>query len=392
MRILLIRTDGPYVFVCEGPPPHLNSALTRKAIQMQAILKLIAAVVLIDWIFSRKEPIVPAIQKDFEDFHSRIKLDDDDENAKLREKRDTLIKDLRANLPDDVPAFSEFSQGSYAMNTGVVPRDGNYDIDVGLLFDCKKDKYTNPVELKKKVRDALTRVNRTVNIRRPCVTVTYLRNGEPDYHVDLAVYVKRSDACLDIAMGKENSTEENRVWEISDPKELTKKINDKYSGQEGAQYRRSIRYLKRWRNNKFTNGGAPLSIALTTAAYHWFQPYQELSGKDADLKALKNLTTTMLNNFSSTWHEGETASRLEIKLPVEPRSNLMSGMTNLQMTNFKERLTTLRDELIAAEKDELPEDACRRMKKQFGDEFHVPEPSDTAKAVPAPYISTGTSA
>jgi len=39
---------------------------------------------------------MPTIQKDFEDFHSKIKLDENDENAKLREKRDTLIKELRS--------------------------------------------------------------------------------------------------------------------------------------------------------------------------------------------------------------------------------------------------------------------------------------------------------
>ena len=70
---------------------------------------------------------MPTIQKDFEDFHSKIKLDENDENAKLREKRDTLIKELREKLPNDVLSFSEFHQGSYSMNIGVVPLDGNFD-------------------------------------------------------------------------------------------------------------------------------------------------------------------------------------------------------------------------------------------------------------------------
>ena len=139
---------------------------------------------------------MPAVQKQFDDFHSNIKLDDDDEKAKLREKRDILIRTLRENLPNDVPAFEPFHQGSYSMHTGVVPLDGNYDIDVGIIFDCKRDKYADPVELKKKVRDALNSNGRTVVIRRPCVTVNYMRNGEPEYHVDLAIYVKRDDGLL----------------------------------------------------------------------------------------------------------------------------------------------------------------------------------------------------
>ena len=33
---------------------------------------------------------MPAVQKQFEDFHTAIKLDNDDEKAKLREKRKVL--------------------------------------------------------------------------------------------------------------------------------------------------------------------------------------------------------------------------------------------------------------------------------------------------------------
>lgn len=91
-----------------------------------------------------------SIQSQFEEFHTNIKLDDDDHGAKLREKRETLVSNLRANLAEGVPSFTYFNQGSYAMNTGKKPKDGNYDIDVGLKFDCKRDKYKDPVELKKK--------------------------------------------------------------------------------------------------------------------------------------------------------------------------------------------------------------------------------------------------
>ena len=123
------------------------------------------------WLSYDRDKKMPAVQKQFEDFHKAICLDDDDEKATLREKRETIIKALRANLGDDVPAFTNFNQGSYSMHTGVVPLDGNFDIDVGLIFDCNQDKYPDPVVLKKKVRDAIDTNFRTVEIRRPCVTV-----------------------------------------------------------------------------------------------------------------------------------------------------------------------------------------------------------------------------
>jgi hypothetical protein len=86
------------------------------------------------WLFDNRNTKMPAVQKQFEDFHSAICFDEDDEKATLREKRETIIKALRDNLGDDVPSFTNFNQGSYSMHTGVVPLDGNFDIDVGLVL------------------------------------------------------------------------------------------------------------------------------------------------------------------------------------------------------------------------------------------------------------------
>lgn len=336
---------------------------------------------------------MPAVQTQFQDFHSKIKLDDDDEKAKLRDKRDILVKTLRANLADDVPSFEKFDQGSYSMSTGVVPLDGNYDIDVGLIFDCNKDKFPDPVELKKKVRDALNSNGRTVTIRRPCVTVDYMRDGKPEYHVDLAIYVKRSDNMLDLAKGKENSASEFRVWEVSDPKKLTDLICTAFSdAAQLAQYRRCIRYLKRWRDVQFKNGGAPISIALTVAALKWFKPRIAATGTATDLLALLDWIKTMLAQFQLANSDEGVHERLKVTSPVSPYGDLMAGLTKAQMATFKEKLEALRDALAAAYDEPLPEVACKTLNKQFGDDFEIPKKTETAKAVAAPAIGTGSSA
>lgn len=336
---------------------------------------------------------MPAVQKQFEEFHAAIKLDNDDEKAKLRDKRDTLIRALKGNLPGDVPTFEKFDQGSYSMHTGVLPPDGNYDIDVGIIFDCKKDKYPDPVVLKKKVRDALDTHGRTVTIRRPCVTVNYMRGSEVDYHVDLAIYVKRDDDLLDLAKGKEHSAEDKRVWEGSDPKNLTSLICGKFTDTDDlAQYRRCIRYLKRWRNVQFSNGGAPLSIALTVDAYRWFKPHFEMSGKPSDLLAMLAWVKDILSRFAWNWTDEGQHERLKVELPVSPHSDLMVWMSKKQMATFKQKLENLRDALSDAYDEELPEDACKLLNLQFGDDFKIPEKAETAKAARAPFISTGNSA
>jgi hypothetical protein len=337
---------------------------------------------------------MPAVQAQFEDFHARIKLDNDDEKAQLREKRETLLKALRTGLGKDVPSFDNFNQGSYAMFTGVAPPDRNYDIDVGLVFDCNWDRYPDPVELKKKVRDALNSNGRTVSIRRSCVTVNYMRDGKPEYHVDLALYTKRHDNCLDLAKGKENSQADLRTWEASDPKELTKVICTAFADPNRmAQYRRCIRYLKRWRDIQFPTGGAPLSIAITVSAKEWFRPQLETSGKPADLLALLMWVETMLAQFRNTPTSADGVhERLKVMLPVTPHADLMAGMTKEQMATFKAKLNVLRDTLRAAYKEPLPEKACSLLNIQFGDDFKVPEKAQTARVVSAPVISTGNSA
>lgn len=336
---------------------------------------------------------MPAVQKQFEDFHTEIKLDNDDEKAKLREKREILLSALSENLHDGAPAYSSFVQGSYSMHTGVVPLDKDYDIDVGVIFDCKQDKYPDPVTLKKAVRDALSTHGRKVLLRQPCVTVNYMRNGDPEYHVDLAIYVKRDDDLLDLAKGKENSGDEFRVWEASDPKKLTEVICNAFTDDKDlAQYRRCIRYLKRWRDVQFRSGGSPLSIALTVAAKKWFKPRFESSGKPSDLLALIDWVSVILGHFQGVVTDAGYHERLTVDLPVTPYGDLMEGMSKHQMAMFQEKLAALLGALEDAYDEELPEEACKLLNTQFGDDFKVPDKAETAKVVGAPFISTGNSA
>ena len=335
------------------------------------------------------------LKKQFEEFHSTIRLSNDDEKAKLQEKRDLLVQNLKDGLDKRAEGgeaklpFESFNQGSYAMHTGTRPLSGEYDIDVGIIFDNEKDDFDNPVALKKIVKKAIDSNFRTVNIRRPCVTVTYLKDGEPEYHVDLAIYVKNGSAgTYYLAMGKEHSAPENIVWWDSDPKGLTEKINNHFTGDDRKQFKRVIRFSKRWRDKKFTNDNeAPISIALTCAAYHWFAP-RKTAGEYNDLHAIHDLVQKMLDNFS--WLSG----RLSVELPVVPNNDLLEGLTDVQMKSFKEKLTEFRDALKEAIDESSIEKACKLLRKYFGDEF--PEGKDVSeasvKSLVPPVVTTGSSA
>jgi hypothetical protein len=335
------------------------------------------------------------LQRYFIEFNDTIRLAPYDENAQLREKRDLLLKELRENLAEDVPVFRQFNQGSYAMNTGTNPPGGNYDIDVGLVFACDRERYSDPVELKRRVLRALERPNRTVRIRRPCVTVEYIKDGEVDYHIDLAIYVERRDGVgLDLAVGRESCARDKRIWQQNDPEGLIDKINTRFGGEHAAQMRRAIRYLKRWRDHRYPDGDGPISVALTVAAYHWFSPQLDLfSKKPIDVQALKQFVTNMLGQFRATLsREGRTVYRLVVVSPVVTYPDLLADVTDVQMAVLRERLQTLEAKLQQAIDEPLPETACGILRSQFGPEFPVPTAAQTAKTVAAPYVHTGQSA
>lgn len=350
------------------------------------------------------------VQKYFETFHEAIKLKHFDENQILRDKRDIVLDKLKSRLKvifeekgEQVPSYETFDQGSYKMGTGVIPLDSDFDIDVGVSFKVKKDDYSDPVDVKKWVFDALEGHTKKVDMRRPCVTVFYQKDDEPVYHVDLAVYSDEScnfDGKKYLAKGKLNSTAENKSWEVSDPKGLADKVGNKYSGDDKSQFIKVIRYLKRWKDFNFSSNGnaAPIGIGLTISAYNWFAPRKTLTDalantyKYDDLQATKVVVKGMLDNFRCYSDGADTVERLKVYLPVEPQSELFEKMTNNQMVDLKEKLNSLLEALDLAEKEVAPEEACKTLRKVFGDDFPVPDKPDTGEKKSRAIVTSSASA
>ena len=357
---------GKFLVGCVCIPMHHGPERPYHRRLENRMWQLLGLAGLVVWALSSNERKRPAqIQPQFERFHNAIKLDEDDEQRKLREKREVLLRSLAEGLPQDFPKFTRFIQGSYAMRTGVVPLDGNYDIDVGLVFDCAEEEFPDPVTLKRHVRDALTGYGRTVDIRRSCVTVSYIRDGRPEYHVDLALYVRDGSGGLFLAKGREFSSSNQRKWVQAFPKELTEYILGRFSGHEQAQFRRCVRYLKRWRDHRFSSGG-PISIALTVAAAHWFQPKYGPDGMPSDLMALHELVRKMLEKSGAVLG---VRGRVIVKIPGSGDCDLMAGMTDRQMAGFRERLSDLDRALGQCYGQVDVSAACLELQGQFGLDF-----------------------
>ena len=318
------------------------------------------------------------LQTEFINFHDKIKLSFDD-NAELRNKRDILLNKLRKNISDDAPSFDDFSQGSYGMHTGVKPDNGDYDIDVGLRFSLSRDDYPDPVTVKQWVFDALDGHTQKVEIRRSCVTVTYQKNGEAAYHVDFACYADE-DSNLYIGKGKKGSSEENRYWEKSDPLGLMDKMKSLFVDEDDrAQFRRIIRYMKKWKNKHFilSGNGTPTGIALTALAYDHFDPRyvnNQATGKRSydDFSALKEFVENVKGAFTEFYDSDSVLHhKISQRLFVSPFNDLFSKMTQNQQDSFYDKISTLFSNLEKAEKQTKRSEACKIMVEIFGNDFPV---------------------
>lgn len=331
------------------------------------------------------------LQKQFVKFHDTIAVDY--EKKVLADKRDKILKRLSDGIKKqrkdgaEIPSYRHRNQGSYAMGTGIKPLDDDYDLDVALIFEAEKDDHPDPVKVKRWVYDALEGHTKEVRVREPCVTVFYQSGGEPVFHVDFAVYARASDSSPTyLARGKIGSSDDHKSWEESDPKGLIKALEERFDEPDDrAQFRRVIRYLKRWKDLKFSGEGneAPCGIALTACAYQWFSPARHIdrlanSRTDDDRHALEQLVGQIIDMFVD--------GRMIARLPVVPHNDLFSKMNERQMANFKNQLAALRSALSDAHKEADTHEAANGLAKVFGGDFPVPPKADTAKKKIRPAI------
>lgn len=325
------------------------------------------------------------VQRHFEEFHKAIRLNLD-ENQTLREKRDIVCAKLGDRLPrifaevgKECPLFEIRNQGSYQMRTGTYPVNGDFDIDLGLYFAIDSEDY-HPVELKRLVHGTLVGHTREVRIRRPCVTVQYQQAGELSYHVDIAVYADGSqtrDGLPRLAVGKGRSGEKFCGWEISDPLALSATILDSYEGEELRQFRRIVRYLKRWKDVRFPprGNGAPRGIALTVATHQHLGWESFRDGSPDDLGALVTVVSGILESFTVRplwWLFSLPSHEIEINLPVAPHSDLCGRMTPRHMKRFHDELEALLGVLDQVRRGRSEEKACERLRSVFGEAFPLP--------------------
>lgn len=300
------------------------------------------------------------IQERFLHFHDTIRLDYES-NAGLREKRDRILRKLDGLGRS---RYRTFNQGSYAIGTGVRPVDGDYDIDVGLALRLDPTG-ADPVKVKRWVHEVFDGHTKRVQIRRHCVTVFYAAfKNNPPYHVDFAIYAEDDDRDLHLAVGKANSRDDHREWRRSEPQALVELLKNHLEGDDRSQFRRVVRYLKRWKEGNFPKTGkaAPTGIALTLLC----REHLQVQPGD-DFVATYSVFDGARQGFRRWISHGFTR-RLSAELPVEPGADVLERMSDAQMAAFETKLVQACSTMEAVASSG-PATATRLFQSLFGSDF-----------------------
>lgn len=319
------------------------------------------------------------LQKEFENFNKNIQIEN--ETDALRTKRDTLKCEFKKKFPElcqnkNINLKSSdihfIMQGSFKLGTTIKSTNGDIDLDQAVIFPLDIYENNNPRKIKKLGKSALEIVGKRVpKIKEPCITIEYIRQGEDWLHLDFPMYAKYEGSYY-LARGKEQG---NYEWEISDPIGLNEYILNKLILSENGQLRRMIRFLKKWKQNIYTDNDTtekrPPSIGLTLLAIDLYQK------DDLDLVAFKNICTSILNEFvvEKDLYNNVISASIKKHLPVQPNSDVFTKFENSDnhgITFYKRMQKTVAHLTNAIDCDN-EYDAAKYVTNVLGIEFEIPK-------------------
>lgn len=323
------------------------------------------------------------IQQRLLKFHDAIKLSrEDDAYKKAREKDDSVTGDVKKAFREaGYPVIEDFIQGSLAMHTGVKRKGEDFDIDRAVVIDAEKAP-DDPVKPKIVICDDVLekRGFKNARVKKPCVTADY---ASENLHIDYPVYRKSGDS-YELAIGKRGSSDAQKSWDSANPKGLTNWVTDKSgyigsSDDKARQFYRVARYLKRWRDEKFSSDTCRklYSIGITVMAKQCFNPVLDDEGRPDDLRALKNTVSAMLTGGYFIY-QGDDTYTVSVKLPVTPYREIFHNNCKNTGTQFRNKLKTMERKLADAIEEDDEKKQCKILKDLFGDDF--PDCEDAKKS------------
>lgn len=317
------------------------------------------------------------LQAQFIGFNDNIFLKKTDSRLKeVRTKRDSINTAVKAKFKEKGWGdATTFLQGSYATDLAIVPLDGDYDIDVAVSIP-KDSAPSSPISPKTEILSILeSRGLSGASVKRPCVTAQYLSDGKPKFHIDYPVYRSSNDE-YELAWGKPTSDAKDKKWSPGNPKALVDWINHPdLDSDERRQYKRLVRYLKRWRDLRYSSTEVkPYSVGLTIIIRTCFVDSFSDDGEANDLDALiQTIDKIVESNFFESL--GDDKYDLVVKLPESPYVDVFKDHGSGLGTMLYNRLNQLKKRLLAAQEKAKVTTACKVLREDnvFGSDFPLPD-------------------
>ncbi|MDT8448052.1 MAG: CBASS cGAMP synthase [bacterium] len=296
------------------------------------------------------------LAKQFKSFNEKIKLSESKKQS-LRESRNALRKDIRAELKDQSDISVKFAgQGSYVLNTIVEPENGEYDIDDGVYFSCAMENRPSVKDAHSIVVSAVQRRKRTVEDKPTCVRVKY----QDDRHIDMPIYFleKLTEKFSLTATDSPDLAHKKLGWVESDPRAFIEWFREKTGNN--SQLIRLIRYLKVWREVRSKKYELPSGFCLTILTVNHYRP---AARDDQSLVATLQAIQNVIDDRHLKWGQF-TCTR-----PTPKREDLFEDFSDEQKEFFLGELELLLEDGKIALEDEDEYEACKIWAKYLGPRF-----------------------
>lgn len=281
----------------------------------------------------------------FNTFYTSYVVLSQDEQNNLHNKKDLNIQRLKDGLKEyNIENNTSYTiaetcvQGSMAMSTVVQNEDGDYDIDVAVVFDKSVLGDKGAQATRNLVANALKRKTKQFNaepeVKTSCVRIKY----EDGYHIDFAVYRRHYDSVNECWIYEHAGSD----WSVRELKGLTEWFKSQNNDSDG-KLRKVIRLSKMFCKSRKSWKNMPSGLLQTVLCDEKLQ------------QSYERIDELFYYTMQEIVNRLETSTSVEA--PVDDGRDLTPRDIDCKrMTNWKNRLKSKLEDLKVLFSDECTKD------------------------------------
>lgn len=281
----------------------------------------------------------------FNTFYTSYVVLSQDEQNNLHNKKDLNIQRLKDGLKEyNIENNTSYTiaetcvQGSMAMSTVVQNEDGDYDIDVAVVFDKSVLGDKGAQATRNLVANALKRKTKQFNaepeVKTSCVRIKY----EDGYHIDFAVYRRHYDSENECWIYEHAGSD----WSVRELKGLTEWFKSQNNDSDG-KLRKVIRLSKMFCKSRKSWKNMPSGLLQTVLCDEKLQ------------QSYERIDELFYYTMQEIVNRLETSTSVEA--PVDDGRDLTPRDIDCKrMTNWKNRLKSKLEDLEVLFSDECTKD------------------------------------